>query len=74
MTSEEGGTGKVIPVRVAVRLRPLSVREIREGCQESIDITHDSPQVSNVTTSFMFLTLFFSLVSSVSMLDLFGFS
>ncbi|MPC11635.1 Chromosome-associated kinesin KIF4A [Portunus trituberculatus] len=50
MTSEESSTGKVIPVRVAVRLRPLSVREIREGCQESIDITHDSPQVSyNVT-------------------------
>ena len=58
MANDEGSGGKVIPVRVAVRLRPLSTREIREGCQECIDITHDSPQVSNVT-----LVLFFFLTS-----------
>ncbi|KAK3873312.1 hypothetical protein Pcinc_021669, partial [Petrolisthes cinctipes] len=36
---------KVIPVRVAVRLRPLNTKELREGCQECIEITNDSPQV-----------------------------
>ncbi|KAK4297569.1 hypothetical protein Pmani_030022 [Petrolisthes manimaculis] len=38
-------SGKVIPVRVAVRLRPLNTKELREGCQECIEITQDSPQV-----------------------------
>lgn len=46
MASEEGSGGKVIPVRVVVRVRPLSAKEIREGCQECVDITHDSPQVT----------------------------
>lgn len=67
MGSEEGSGGKVIPVRVAVRLRPLSSREIREGCQECIDVTHDSPQVSYATfhvlcfCSFILLLYFISL-------------
>lgn len=47
MASEEGSSDKVIPVRVVVRVRPLSAKEIREGCQECIDITHDSPQVTS---------------------------
>lgn len=49
MAPEEG---KVIPVRVAVRLRPLSAKEMREGCQECIDVISDSPQV-------IYLPLFF---------------
>nr|XP_053635684.1 chromosome-associated kinesin KIF4A-like [Cherax quadricarinatus] len=46
MVTEEGSNGgKVIPVRVAVRIRPLNNRERREGCQECLDITDGSPQI-----------------------------
>ncbi|XP_066943400.1 chromosome-associated kinesin KIF4A-like [Macrobrachium rosenbergii] len=36
---------KVIPVRVAVRIRPLVPKEIREGCQECIDVIDGSSQI-----------------------------
>ncbi|KAK7067055.1 Chromosome-associated kinesin kif4a [Halocaridina rubra] len=44
MGSEEA-SGKVIPVRVAVRIRPLVPRETQEGCQECIDVTEGEPQI-----------------------------
>ena len=36
---------KVIPVRVALRIRPLNPKEIGEGCQQCIDIVPGQPQV-----------------------------
>ena len=31
------GDGSVIPVRVAVRIRPLSKKELGDGCEEALD-------------------------------------
>nr|XP_045595024.1 chromosome-associated kinesin KIF4A-like [Procambarus clarkii] len=45
MKMEEGACAKVIPVRVAVRIRPLNGRETREGCQECLDVADNSPQI-----------------------------
>ncbi|XP_042221301.1 chromosome-associated kinesin KIF4A-like [Homarus americanus] len=45
MGSDDGSSSKVIPVKVAVRVRPLNGRETREGCQECLDVTNGSPQV-----------------------------
>ena len=37
--------GKVIPVRVAVRARPLIPKEVNEGCQVCVSFTPDEPQI-----------------------------
>ncbi|XP_061164849.1 chromosome-associated kinesin KIF4-like [Saccostrea echinata] len=37
--------GKVIPVRVAVRARPLIQKETNEGCQVCVGFTPDEPQI-----------------------------
>ena len=36
---------KVIPVRVALRCRPLINREVEEGCQVCLQFVDDEPQV-----------------------------
>lgn len=41
----ESSADKTIPVRVALRIRPLLPKEIGEGCQECINITPGEPQV-----------------------------
>ena len=37
--------GKVIPVKVAVRIRPISRKEANEGCQATLDKVDNEPQV-----------------------------
>jgi len=37
--------GKVIPVKVAIRSRPMVEKEINEGCQSTIMFVPDEPQV-----------------------------
>ena len=37
---------KVIPVRVAVRIRPLNDKEGSEGCQAVLEQVEGEPQVS----------------------------
>ncbi|XP_078326177.1 chromosome-associated kinesin KIF4-like isoform X2 [Crassostrea virginica] len=37
--------GKVIPVRVAVRARPLIPKEVNEGCQVCVSFTPGEPQI-----------------------------
>ena len=36
---------KVIPVKVAVRIRPLVPKEINEGCQSALEVVEGEPQV-----------------------------
>ena len=36
---------KVIPVKVAVRVRPLVPKEVREGCQAALEVVEGEPQV-----------------------------
>ena len=36
---------KVIPVKVAVRIRPLNEKEINEGCQAALEQVEGEPQV-----------------------------
>ena len=36
---------KVIPVKVAVRIRPISRKEANEGCQATLDKVDSVPQV-----------------------------
>ena len=36
---------KVIPVKVAVRVRPLVPKEVREGCQPALEVVEGEPQV-----------------------------
>lgn len=44
MTNEDE---KVIPVRVALRCRPLVPKEINEGCQSCLTFVPGEPQVLN---------------------------
>ena len=37
---------KVIPVKVAVRVRPLVPKEVREGCQAALEVVEGEPQVA----------------------------
>jgi len=37
--------GKVIPVKVAVRSRPMVEKEVNEGCQSNIMFVPDEPQL-----------------------------
>lgn len=39
------GNNSVIPVRVAVRIRPCSDKELREGCVSALDKVQGRPQV-----------------------------
>ena len=36
---------KVIPVKVAVRIRPLNEKELNEGCQAALEQVEGEPQV-----------------------------
>jgi len=36
---------KVIPVKVALRIRPISTKESREGCQTALELVENEPQV-----------------------------
>ena len=36
---------KVIPVKVAVRIRPINEKEIGEGCQAALEQVEGEPQV-----------------------------
>lgn len=38
-------SSKVIPVKVALRIRPLINKEINEGCRECIEVVPNEPQV-----------------------------
>lgn len=46
MTKEED---KVIPVRVALRCRPLVAKELNEGCQSCLTFVPGEPQVTDET-------------------------
>ena len=35
----------MLPVRVAVRIRPVVEKEVRDGCQPCLDVTPGEPQV-----------------------------
>ena len=37
--------GKVIPVRVALRIRPLVPKELNEGCRECVEVIPGAPQI-----------------------------
>ena len=37
---------KIIPVQVAVRIRPLNEKENNEGCQAALEQVEGEPQVS----------------------------
>ena len=37
---------KVIPVKVAVRSRPLLPLELNEGCKDCVDFIHEAHQVN----------------------------
>lgn len=41
----ESSNEKTIPVKVALRIRPLLPREIGDGCQECVTVTPGRPQV-----------------------------
>ena len=43
----------MIPVKVAVRIRPISKKETNEGCQTALELVDGEPQV--------LFTLFFNL-------------
>jgi kinesin family protein 4/21/27 len=38
-------SGKVIPVKVALRIRPLISKEINDGCRECLEVVPSEPQV-----------------------------
>ena len=38
-------SGKVIPVKVALRIRPLISKEVSDGCRECIEVVPNEPQV-----------------------------
>ena len=40
------GMDKIIPVQVAVRIRPLNEKENNEGCQAALEQVEGEPQVS----------------------------
>ena len=39
------GDDKIIPVKVAVRIRPISKKEKNEGCQTALEVVENEPQV-----------------------------
>eukprot|EP00092_Neocalanus_flemingeri_P020290 GFUD01021979.1.p1 GENE.GFUD01021979.1~~GFUD01021979.1.p1 ORF type:complete len:1250 (+),score=420.04 GFUD01021979.1:230-3979(+) len=39
------GDDKIIPVKVAVRIRPLNRKENNEGCQTALEVVENEPQV-----------------------------
>ena len=45
VTEERRMGDKVIPVKVAVRVRPLVPKEVREGCQAALEVVEGEPQV-----------------------------
>ena len=44
-------SGKVIPVKVAFRIRPLNSKEVSEGCRQCIEVVPNEPQVSSAATN-----------------------
>ncbi|XP_076066005.1 kinesin-like protein 3A [Oratosquilla oratoria] len=71
MVQEDENQGKTIPVRVAVRIRPLVNREIQEGCGECIDVTPNEPQVvfRNADKAFTFDYVFPTVASQTSVYE-----
>ena len=45
MNKEKKMGDKVIPVKVAVRVRPLVPKEVREGYQPALEVVEGEPQV-----------------------------
>ncbi|XP_023322864.1 chromosome-associated kinesin KIF4 [Eurytemora carolleeae] len=43
--------GQVIPVKVALRIRPLVSKETREGCQVALEKVENEPQVHILNTN-----------------------
>ena len=43
---------KVIPVKVAVRSRPLLQWELDDGCRDCVDFIHEACQVRNIIIFF----------------------
>ena len=41
-------TEKIIPVQVAVRIRPLNEKETNEGCQAALEQVEGEPQVRRI--------------------------
>lgn len=39
LSAGTGGSGGVIPVKVAVRIRPISNKETEEGCQSVVSVS-----------------------------------
>ena len=52
MLEERRMGDKVIPVKVAVRVRPLVPKEVREGCQAALEVVEGEPQVVFFEESF----------------------
>ena len=42
------GDDKIIPVRVAVRIRPINRKETNEGCQIALEVVENEPQVGKL--------------------------
>ena len=42
---DRGVSGKVVPVRVAVRIRPVVQKEVQDGCQPCLDVTPGEPHI-----------------------------
>ena len=51
------GDDKIIPVRVAVRIRPINRKENNEGCQIALDVVENEPQVGKLI-KFIYFKLF----------------
>ena len=56
---------KVIPVKVAVRIRPLNEKENNEGCQAALEQVEGEPQVLTAALTFY---VSFSLLSLIFMI------
>ena len=52
------GDDKIIPVKVAVRIRPISKKEKNEGCQTALEVVENEPQVRLSGISFLSIYYF----------------
>ena len=63
-------TEKIIPVQVAVRIRPLNEKENNEGCQAALEQVEGEPQVRRIgglysSTLFALVILHYVLASKL---------
>ena len=56
------GEDKVIPVQVAVRIRPLNEKESQEGCQAVLEQVEGEPQV--IITHYSTINFFYNFLLS----------